>query len=230
MNQAQFQDIVAASDQRDPQGRVVLRDVDFRDATFTEPASFVHLAFTGTTRFTRTTFEREVSFENVTFEGAVDFDQASFVNPARFSHAAFPTSESFEALRPPRASHSWTRCSARRPRLTSAAPVFPVTASLFERGAYFNGASFSGEYPFLAAVFGEGKTLPTGREPSAVQPCAIRAHAELRPDARVRSPRPIPSNIPFPDLDRVQRHRARSCADAVPCFDRASRSPRRGEP
>jgi hypothetical protein len=71
------------------EGRPVLREANFREATFEAPANFEGVTFEGETHFDEATFGRRVEFRQATFRGVVHFRRAVFSGKVHFEEATF---------------------------------------------------------------------------------------------------------------------------------------------
>jgi hypothetical protein len=136
---------------RDAEGRAVLRDARFCQATiavaalekvsfkgvsfcgtlFEGGASFEGASFAGTADFTDAVFEQQASFARSSFAGRARFDRATFADVS-FDDAAFSDHASFEGL-----------------NITG----FAAFAAVFESSAWFGGATFAGDTRFARASF-----------------------------------------------------------------------------
>jgi uncharacterized protein YjbI with pentapeptide repeats len=73
----------------DSQGRPVLQDARFDQATFQGEARFTDATFQGAAWFNGATFRGAALFTGAVFEGAAWFNEATFLGDARFSQATF---------------------------------------------------------------------------------------------------------------------------------------------
>jgi uncharacterized protein YjbI with pentapeptide repeats len=136
---------------RDQGGRrPLLRDADFREATFHVGASF-GLASFERVRFDRAVFEGRASFFGASFERGVRFDKASFERGARFDGATFSGKAVFHEAQFGPHSH-FDKAHFRGEADFHRAQFAPQTRP--DAHIHFDGAAFCGKADFHDARFG----------------------------------------------------------------------------